>query len=97
MNKTHVRPVRDLRNNYSEIAKLVKNDFDHVIITNNGRSDTVLIDFDIYSQFEEFLHEKYIAQKLEEGLDRMNNSEAKWYSQHTALQMVRNKLKNRSS
>jgi len=27
----------------------------------------------------------------------MNNSEAKWYSQHTALQMVRNKLKNRSS
>ena len=35
---THVKAVRDLRNNYPEVASIIKNR-DHVIITNNGNYD----------------------------------------------------------
>ena len=47
MYKTHVRPIRDIRNNYAELDKIV-NDHDHVIITNNGRGTSVLIGIEEY-------------------------------------------------
>jgi prevent-host-death family protein len=45
MMNTHVRPIRDLRNNYPELADIIKHR-DHVIITNNGESEYVLISFE---------------------------------------------------
>ncbi|MEG0395434.1 MAG: type II toxin-antitoxin system prevent-host-death family antitoxin, partial [Oscillospiraceae bacterium] len=42
MLQTFVRPSRDLRNNYAEIARLVK-EHDQVIITNQGKGESVLI------------------------------------------------------
>ena len=42
MYNVHVRPVRDLRNNYPELARIIKNQ-DQVVITNNGRGEAVLI------------------------------------------------------
>ena len=63
MNNTHVRPSRDLRNHYAELSRLTK-EHDHVIITNNGKGDTVLINFDDYASYEEFLHFKYIKRIL---------------------------------
>jgi prevent-host-death family protein len=45
MQNTQVRPVRDLRNRYVEIEKLVEN-HDPVIITKNGRGAAVLINID---------------------------------------------------
>ena len=66
MLNVHVRPVRDLRNNYAEIAEIVKN-HDQVIITNNGKGESVLINIDEYAAFEEFTHRRYIAVKLEEA------------------------------
>ena len=63
---THVRPVRELRNNYAELADIVKK-HDHVIVTNNGKSETVLIGYENFKKYEEFLHFRYIEEKLAEA------------------------------
>ena len=80
MYKTHVRPIRDIRNNYSEIDKIV-NDHDHVVITNNGRGTSVLIGIEEYSQYEEFLHIQYIKKKLDEAEVRADDPETKWFDE----------------
>ena len=66
MYSTHVKPVRDLRNNYPEVAQIIKNR-DHVIITNNGKSESVLISFDEFEKYQEFSHICYIKEKLAEA------------------------------
>ena len=63
---THVKAVRDLRNNYPEVAQIVRNR-DHVIITNNGKSEAVLIPYDEFEKYEEFLHIRYVKEKLAEA------------------------------
>ena len=63
---THVKAVRDLRNNYPEVAQIVKNR-NHVIITNNGKSEAVLIPYDEFEKYEEFLHIRYVKEKLAEA------------------------------
>jgi len=63
---THVKAVRDLRNNYSDLAKIIKNR-DHVIITNNGKSESVLIPYDEFEKYTEFLHIRYVQEKLIEA------------------------------
>ncbi|MDR2546141.1 MAG: type II toxin-antitoxin system Phd/YefM family antitoxin [Lachnospiraceae bacterium] len=60
---THVKPIRELRNNYPEVAQIVK-DQNHVIITNNGKSEAVLISFDEFERYQEFLHIRYVKEKL---------------------------------
>ncbi len=66
MFNTHVKAVRDLRNNYPELASIIKNR-DHVIITNNGKSEAVLIPYEEFSKYEEFLHIRYVKEKLAEA------------------------------
>jgi prevent-host-death family protein len=66
MYNVHVRPVRDLRNNYAELVRIIKNQ-DQVVITNNGKGEAVLIDIDVYAEFEEFIHRRYVATKLAEA------------------------------
>jgi len=66
MLNVHVRPVRDLRNNYPELASIVKNN-NQVIITNKGRGEAVLINIEEYAAFEEYAHRRYIAAKLAEA------------------------------
>ena len=63
---THIKAVRDLRNNYPEVASIVKNR-DHVIITNNGKSEAVLISYDEFEKYQEFLHILYVKEKLAEA------------------------------
>ena len=77
MYKTYVRPIRDIRNNYAEIDKIV-NDHNHDIITNNGRGTSVLIGIEEYAAYEEFLHNQYILRKLEEAEAIAKNPEMKW-------------------
>ena len=66
MLNVHVRPVRDLRNKYPELAELINN-HDQVIITNGGRGEAVLINIDEYAAFEEYTHKRYVAAKLAEA------------------------------
>ena len=63
MMQTFVRPSRDLRNHYAELSEMLK-DHDHVIITNHGRGESVLINIEDYAKYEEFLHQRYVAEAL---------------------------------
>jgi len=89
MNKTHVRPARDLRNNYAQLAKIVKEQHGHVVLTNRGRGETVLIDFEDYALYEEYLHQKYIDEKLREAIKEAQNPEAKWIPGEDVIKKIR--------
>ena len=72
MFNTHVKAVRDLRNNYPEVAKIIKNR-DHVIITNNGKSEAVVIPYEHLEEYQDYLHTLYIKEKLAEADAVMDN------------------------
>jgi len=80
MYKTHVRPVQDIRNNYAELDKIVK-EHDHVVITDNGRGTSVLIGIEEYAMYEKFLHKQYIKHKLDEAESSAKNPDTKWLSE----------------
>ncbi len=87
MSTTHVRPCRDLRNHYAEMSRLTKQ-HDHVIITNNGRGDTVLIDFADYQQYQEYLYARYVNQKLSEAEEYAKRPDAVWHSEEDVMAML---------
>ena len=73
MLKTQVRPARDLRNNYADIVKSL-NQHDHVIITNNGVGESVLIKMEDYAKYEEFLHSRFVYEELQKSKARYLNN-----------------------
>jgi len=62
----HIRPERELRNNFSEISKLNKQ-HDAVILTNRGKASHVLLSFEEFSEYEEYRHNRYLLQKAKEA------------------------------
>ena len=48
--KESIRPSADLRNHYSEISRQCREDREAVIITVNGRGDTVSLNYDEYKR-----------------------------------------------
>lgn len=77
MRNTHVRATRELRNNFPEIARLLEQ-HDHVIITKNGNGAAVLINFDEYAAYEEYLHKKYVLSELRNAQTEANASDTQW-------------------
>ena len=77
---TYARPVRDLRNNYSEILKLA-NEGNQVIITQNGREAAVVIGTDAYKEFELFLHRQYIKNELAKAKEKAKDPNTPWLSE----------------
>jgi prevent-host-death family protein len=59
-----IRPVRELRNNYPEIAGLARETNQPIHITNNGRDDTVLLSEEAYEMLK---HKALIDYKLLEA------------------------------
>ena len=78
MLQTHTRPSRDLRNSYREMVDLVKK-HDQVIITNNGVGEVVLINMDVYAEFEDFLHRGFIYEELQKSKAKLNDPGVKRY------------------
>ena len=66
MLKTQVRPSRDLRNNYADVMKTLEQ-HEYVIITNQGRGDSVLIDLDDFAKYQQALHNEYIYNELQKS------------------------------
>ena len=64
MYNIHARPVRDLRNNYAELARMTK-EHKHIIVTNNGRDETVLMGIEDYNMCRGFLDMRRILKELE--------------------------------
>lgn len=50
--KESIRPSADLRNHYSEISKLCRENREAVIITMNGRGDTVSLSYEDYQRMK---------------------------------------------
>ena len=90
MLKTHVRPSRDLRNNYSELAGIVK-DHNHVIITNNGKGESVLIGIDEYAEYEKYMHRRYVNEELAKAKAQSNNPDTQWKSHDDVWGKIRAK------
>lgn len=89
MQNIQVRPVRDLRNNYSEIEALI-NAHDPVVITKNGRGAAVLLNIEDFSDYEEFMHIKYVAEKLKEA-EAYEDDESQWHDGDEVMKELREK------
>lgn len=90
MLQTHIRPSRDLRNNYAELAGLIK-EHDHVIITHHGRGEAVLIGIEDYAQYEQYLHQRYVAQALAEAEQQAADPTTQWKSHATVWETLKQK------
>ena len=90
MHKVQVRPVRDLRNNYSEIESMLDG-HNPIIITKNGRGSAVLLSIEDYSEYEEFMHFKYVTEKLKEAELEAESANAEWLEYKDVLGRLRAK------
>lgn len=88
LSKTYVRPSRDLRNNYAEIADIVK-EHGHVIITHNGKGESVLIGIDDYAKYEEFLHCSYVVGELAKAKAQADNPDTQWESHNVLWRKIK--------
>ncbi len=94
MKSPQIRPVRDLRNNYAEIAKIIE-EHTPVFITNNGRGEAVLINIEDYAAYEEYLYDKHILAKLQEAEREAAKPDAKWYPFEDVAKEMRDRLLDR--
>ena len=90
MHSVQIRPVRDLRNNYTEIESMLDRR-KPVIITKNGRVSAVLLSIDDFSDYEEFMHIKYVAEKLKEAEDEAESHDAEWSDYKSVIRGLRMK------
>jgi len=65
MFEVHHHPSRELRNNYRQIAQIVR-DHNDVVITNNGEIDVVLVNPTDWKEFKQYRYNQYIIQKIKE-------------------------------
>ena len=79
MPHVQVRPSKDLRNHYRDIANITKKS-NPVIITSHGRGDTVLISMDDYAKYEDYLHHQYIINELKKAEQEAADPNTKWYT-----------------
>ncbi len=63
-----IRPSADLRNHYSEISKQCREDKEAVIITVNGRGDTVSLSYEEYKSMKSRLELLEILAEAEEDV-----------------------------
>ena len=63
-----IRPSADLRNHYNEISKQCREDGEAVIITVNGRGDTVSLDYEEYKRMKARLELLEILAEAEEDV-----------------------------
>ena len=94
MLNTHVRPARDLRNKYAEIIKILKQN-DHVIITNNGVGESVLINMEDYKKYEDYLHHRYIYDELQKSKEKAKTAEFKTISADKVFSKIDKKLEKK--
>ena len=94
MPKTQVRPSRDLRNHYADMVKALK-EHDHIIITNNGVGESVLIGIDDFAKYEEFLHYRFIYGELQKSREKAENPDRNLLSVETVFAGIEKRLKER--
>lgn len=83
-----IKPVSDLRNNFSEISRIVHEDKEPVFLTKNGYGDMVVMSIE---QYEIYSQELRIDLALTEAqIEAMNNPSL--YDFNEVASSLRNKL-----
>ncbi|MCL2055377.1 MAG: type II toxin-antitoxin system prevent-host-death family antitoxin [Oscillospiraceae bacterium] len=77
MYNTIARPSRDLKNNYADVIRTLK-EHNQVLITNNGKGEAVLINASDYAAYEDFLHIRYVNEKLKEAENAAVDPSTEW-------------------
>ena len=80
MQSTYARPVRDLRNNYSEILELA-NQGNQVIITRGGREAAVVIGAAQFRDYEAYVHRMYINEALANAKKQAQDPTTPWLTE----------------
>ena len=91
---TKVRPSRDLRNNYADVVKTLK-EHDHIIITNNGVGEAVLIGIEDFAKYEEFLHHRFVYEELQKSKEKSNRPDTKLLSMDAVFANINRRLDGR--
>ncbi len=91
MYNIHARPSRDLRTHYADVIRDLEA-HNQVLITNNGRGEAVLIGVEDYAEYEEFLHIRYVQEKLTEAEAAEKNPATKWLGRDKFFANARAKL-----
>lgn len=64
-----IRPSADLRNHYNEISRQCREDKEAVIITVNGRGDTVSLGYEEYKRMKAWIELLEILAEAEEDVN----------------------------
>ena len=91
MSNMQVRPVRELRNNYAEISRLLKQ-HDHIVITKNGVGDSVLINFEDYGAYQEYLHHRFIYKELQKSKKEADDPKIKMIAVTEVFDRIENRV-----
>ncbi len=85
-----IRPVSDLRNNFSDISKIVHETQEPVFLTKNGYGDMVVMSIEAYErrQFESEIYYNLKEAELEA------KSTSKRYAHKEVFSGLRSRLKN---
>lgn len=77
-----IRPVSDLRNNFTEISRMVHETQEPVFLTKNGYGDMVVMSIEAYEskQFESEIFLKLKEAQLEAGSTKMRYSHEEVFS-----------------
>ncbi|MCK6077560.1 type II toxin-antitoxin system Phd/YefM family antitoxin [Paenibacillus silvae] len=86
-----IRPVSDLRNNFTEISKIVHESREPVFLTKNGYGDMVVMSIE---QYENIQHDNEIFIKLKEAELEANSSNLR-YSHAEVFNKLRMKISHK--
>jgi PHD/YefM family antitoxin component YafN of YafNO toxin-antitoxin module len=65
---------------------------DHIIITNNGVGEAVLIGINDFAKYEEFLHLRYVHNELQKTKEKADQPEEQFISAATVFANIDKKL-----
>ena len=93
MNAELIRPISDLRNNFSDISKTVHETNQPVFLTKNGYGDMVVLSVEAYENLQ---FESEVYSKLKEAEQEAEQSNIR-YSSKEVLAAMREIIKGGSS
>ena len=88
MVQAQIRPSRDLRNNYPDVVKTVKQ-HDFAVITNNGVGELVAISMEDFADYQEYRHQRYIYDELQKSKAKLADPNTKLIPQEEAMRLLK--------
>ena len=76
-----IRPSVDLRNNYSEISKICKENMEPIFITKNGHGDLAVMSIELYNQL---VGKQELYKQIDKGMEDVRNGRVRPYKEAMA-------------